>query len=124
MKTKSIFLLLLFLTMATSKAQITNSLSVDLTSIYNYDGSYDPFSQGHLYYPNEGEVISTDAASPGTRDIVKFYTMYSAPKIYLMNNNNISLCYAKGDSAETATTAKDTLQRIDIEWQRSNSGAF
>ena len=128
MKTKTILLLMLCLTVATTKAQITWPAGLpDPTDIRNFDGSYDPFGQGHLYYPNDNEVrrIAEDGAEIGdAKDYVKFYTMYTHPKIYLRNDNNVSLCYAKGDAAATAANGKDTIQRIDIEWLRPKAGAF
>jgi hypothetical protein len=124
MTTKTHFLCLLLFAAANATAQITNSLGIDPTSISNYDGSYDHFGQGHLYYPNAGEVRLTNEERSDALDYVKFYTMYTEPKIYLQNNNNLSTVFTKNDLAASALSLQDSLQRIDIEWARSNGGAL
>lgn len=98
-------------------AQITPSVSFD--GIANYDGSYDKFGQNHLWYPNGGEIRLSDEEQSSTIDFVKYYTMNTHPKQFLLNNNNMTLGFAKKSTGSTP----DSLQRIDLEWLSSNSAA-
>lgn len=124
MKTKTLLTVLLFFAISFAKTQITYSITIP-GEIPNYDGTYDNFGQGELYYPNGGEVRFTDIKENSAIDVAKYYTMNTHPKRYLMNNNNISLVYAKNDPASLLVGgAPDTLQRIDLEWLESNPGAF
>ncbi len=117
---KNIYLLLMVLGLSNLKAQITNSLGIDPNDIANFDGSHDDFGTNHLFYPNGGEIRFGDSHHEDAIEVVKYYTMNTNPKMFLLNNNNISLDYYKrGGSA----SIPDSAHRIDLEWQNSNSGA-
>jgi hypothetical protein len=120
---QKIFTLFTLLALCNLKAQITPSISIP-DGIANYDGTYDNIGQGHLFYPNAGEIRLDDKDRSSAIDVVKYYTMYTNPKQYLMYDNNISLCYDKNDPASLTGSVLDTLQRIDVEWQGSNPSAF
>ena len=119
MKTKILFLAMLFFSACLAEAQITPSMTIP-NPIPNYDGSYDDFGQGELYYPNGGEIRFAEDQEDAN-EVVKYYTMNTYPKRFLMANNNISLCFAK---TSTITTVADSIHRIDLEWKNSKTNAF
>ncbi len=88
MKTNTFLLGMLLLAAFFVPAQITPSMSIP-NPIPNYDGSYDNFGQGGLYYPNGGEVRFATEKQENALDIVKYYSMNTYPKRFLLNNNNI-----------------------------------
>lgn len=102
------------------RAQITPSMSIP-NPLPNYDGTYDNFGQGHLFYPNDGEARFNNEERDDAGEYVKFYTMYTYPQKFLLANNNLSLVFTK---ASTPGTPKvDSLHRVDVEWSGGNSGA-
>ncbi len=120
---KNVYLLLMVLALSSLKAQITPSISIP-DGIRNFDGSYDEFGQSHLFYPNAGEIRFSNK-DENAIDFVQYYTMNTHPKQFLLNSNNISLGYwKKATDADVAAGGTDSLQRVDIEWQRSNGSAF
>lgn len=119
MKTKGFFLAKLLFGAGIAMAQITPSITIP-NPLPNYDGTYDDFGKNHLFYPNGGEIRYTNIDQSNAIEEVKFYTMYTEPKMFLMANNNISYCHYK---PKNGTSGTDSLHRIDIEWQRSNASA-
>lgn len=119
MKTKMLLLATLLFTFGVSKAQITPPFPIP-DKIPEYDGTYEDFGQGHLFYPNDGEIRFNDKDQSDARDVVKYYTMYTHPRKYLMNNNNISFVYFKRDDP----AAVDSLHRADVEMYNSDPSAF
>lgn len=110
------------LAFASSNAQITNSLSIDVSDIREYDGSYEQIGWGHFFYPNEHETRLNDEANNSAIDYVSYYTLNTHPKKYLLRNNNICFNFAKRDTSTSTVT--DSLHRIDVEMYRSNAAAF
>lgn len=117
---KTVYLSALLFIAAVTSAQLTYPFPIPDT-IPNYDGSYDHFGQGELYYPNGGEVRFTDEDQTDAIDYVRYYTMNTYPKRYLLHNNNLSLCHSK---KSTVSGTPDSLHRIDLEWFRSEPTAF
>ncbi len=116
---KNIYLLLMVLGLSSLKAQITPPFPIP-DKIPEYDGTYEDIGWNHLFYPNEGEIRFNDDDQSDARDFVKYYTMNTHPRKYLMSNNNISFVYFKRDD----DTVLDSLHRVDIEMVRSNPSAF
>ncbi len=123
MKTNTIFLLLIIFALAEIQAQITWSINPS-TGIHNFDGSYDDFGTNHLFYPNGGEIRYGNRDHNSAISEVKYYTMNTNPKQFLLSNNCISLCYYKGNAIINTSAPPDSSHRIDIEWDRRNSGVF
>lgn len=119
MKTKSILLTVLLLVACLAKAQWTPSMTIP-NPIPNYDGSYDDFGTNHLFYPNDGEIRHANTDQTDASSAVKFYTMNTFPRKYLTSDNNISYVHYK---QIPATSGSDSIQRIDLEWMGSNTGA-
>jgi hypothetical protein len=122
MKTKFIFLFAMFLALGIAKAQITNSLGIDPNSIINFDGSFDNFGTNHLFYPNGGEIRFGNREHGNAIETVKYYTMNTHPKLFLLHNNNISLNYYKQNDPANVS-GQDSSHRIDIVWDKSNLSA-
>lgn len=119
MKAKKALLAVALFAAGISNAQITPSVTVP-NPLPNYDGSYDDFGRNHLFYPNAGEVrFAEDWEDAG--EIVKFYTMNTYPKKFLMADNNLSFVHFK---PKAGSAGADSLQRIDLEWAGSRSSAF
>jgi hypothetical protein len=123
MKTKTVLIALLNLAIGLANAQITPSMTIP-TTIPNYDGSYDDFGSNHLFYPNAGEVRYNDEEQSDAHNEALFYTMNTHPRMFLLNNNNISFTYGRSDVNSSGVEVMDSLHRIDLEWSGSNSGAF
>ncbi|MCC6370737.1 MAG: T9SS type A sorting domain-containing protein [Bacteroidia bacterium] len=91
-------------------------------SIPEYNGTYEDIGQNHLFYPNGGEIRFNDKTSSSAIDNVAYYTKYAWPQQYLLYNNNISFVFSK--RVNPAGTPVDSLHRIDLEMERSNSSAY
>jgi hypothetical protein len=118
---KTILLSLLTASVITVKSQITPSLTIP-NPIPEYNGSYENFGQHHFFYPNNGEVRYADSKQSSAISEVSYYTKNTYPRQYLLKNNNISFIFAKRDT--TTGSPIDSLHRIDLEMDRSNSSAF
>lgn len=120
MKTKKIILFALLLLAGIASAQITPSMTIP-NPLPNYDGTYDDFGTNHLYYPNDGEIRYNNTDQTNAKDVVKFYTINTFPKKYLLKNNNIAYVHHK---IKTNTSSiNDSLHRIDLEWLGSSAAA-
>lgn len=116
---KNLILGMMIVSLSITQAQITPSMSIP-NPLPNYDGTYDNWGTNHLYYPNEGEVRFANAERTNAKDLVKYYTMNTYPKKYLLSNNNLSYLHFQQSGT---VTPSDSCQRIDLEWQGSNSSA-
>lgn len=121
MKTKTILLASLLFATSFGIAQITPSLTIP-DPIPNYNGTYDDFGTNHLFYPNDGEIRFANTDQTNAKDVVKFYTMNTYPKKFLMRDNNLSYLHYKAKSPGSG--GADSLQRIDISWFNSSTSAF
>lgn len=109
----------LVMSLSLMPAQINPSMSIPYP-LPNYDGTYDNLGANHLFYPNGGEIRFANKEQTSAEALVKFYTMNTYPKKYLLSNNNLSYLHFK----KTGTgTVPDSCQRIDLQWQGSNSNA-
>ena len=108
MKTKTILLVSLFFATTFGVAQITPSLTIP-DPIPNYNGTYDDFGTNHLFYPNDGEIRFANTDQTSAKDVVKFYTMNTYPKKFLMRDNNLSYVHYKAKSPSSG--GADSLPR-------------
>lgn len=122
MKNKTIFLTILIFALRFSSAQITPSMTIPYP-LPEYNGTYEDFGTNHLFYPNDGEIRFANADQTDAKSTVKFYTMNTYPKKYLLRDNTLSYLHYKTKPTTTSGGA-DSLQRIDIKWQNGNAGAF
>ncbi len=121
MKTKILLLLFLSFSTGIGKAQYTLSLAIP-DPIPNYNGTYDKVGSNHLFYPNDGEIRFANADKTDAKSVVKFYTMNTYPKKFLMRDNNFSYVHYKPKSAGSG--GADSLHRIDCGWHNSNTNTF
>lgn len=117
--TKKLLLCLLSLMVMTGKAQLTYTLP---EQIPEFNGTYEDFGQGHFFYPNGGEIRYANKDRTNSIEQVKYYTKFAYPQQYLLNNNSISFVFSRHDSV--GATPVDSLHRIDLKMDRSNTSAF
>jgi len=118
---KNIYLLFLVLTLSYLKAQITPSITIP-NPIPEYDGSYEDFGRHHYFYPNTGEIRLDEEGGlePTAMDIVSYYTKFCYPQKFILNDNKLAFVYGRVDNNSGA----DSLHRIDLEMEGSNTTAF
>lgn len=118
---KLIFLLLILSMSRAIYAQITPSMTIP-NPLPEYDGSYENFGRNHLFYPNRGEIRYGNEDQDEATDEVGYYTKFTYPAQFLLNNTNMSFVFTKSDT--TGSTPIDSLHRVDLKMDRGNSSAF
>ncbi len=113
MKTSFFLFFLMVIILSNYKAQITHTLP---STIPEYNGTFEDFGQNHFWYPVGDEIQFENEDYTLAEEQVSYYSKYTYPRQYLLNNRNISLVFNKIDKANQS----DSLHRIDVEMYDSN----
>jgi hypothetical protein len=119
---KTILLCLLTVSVTLAKAQITPSVTIP-NPIPEFNGTYEDFGKHHFFYPNQNETRYATDSRPSAIKVVKYYTKHAYPHQYLLANNNISFVFTKRVVVAGGSNT-DSLHRVDLEMERSNTSAF
>jgi hypothetical protein len=84
----------------------------------DFNNINEPFSRSHLFYPNNGEILTADSALAATE--VAYYTRNCGPAEYMLNNNKMAFVFAKMDTTKNHSGV-DSTHRVDLSFYHGNS---
>jgi hypothetical protein len=86
----------------------------------SYNGTYEPISASHFFYPNKGQIRYDNTDLTSARDVL-YYTQFTFPRKFIFENNTMAFVTSKPD-ASNGGTIRDSINRIDLEYIGRNKG--